>query len=176
MIQTPLDKTAFIPFSNLIVDTQDLYRMVNDLTTVQRSLFKDKEGTISDKSKDFLASSLTNVFVEVEKRGLEPAGDAKQQEFVKTLIEYLKNLSVVKITLAFGPTTNFLQRINTEISNEIGNKAVLDIVVNQFIIGGAVFEYNGKVRAYTLEEKLDTAVIALIKSEGTISRKSEVSH
>lgn len=163
MIKTAFDQSAFLPFANLIVDTEGLYRMINDLSMVQRSLFKNKEGTIADKSRDFLASDIVSVFAEVEKSGLVPSGDAKQQEFVRDLVAYLRDLPVVKLTLAFGPTENFLSRINLQISTAIGRKAVLDVVVNEYIMGGAIFEYMGKVRQDTLNEKLSSVVGELVK-------------
>ena len=162
MIKSAFDQSAFIPFANLVVDTNGLYRMINDLATVQRSLFKNKEGTISEKSKDFLVSDLALVFAEVEKNGLEPPGDAKQQEFVRDLITFLRDLPVVKLTIAFGPTTTFLSRVNQQISTVIGRKAVLDVVVNEYIMGGVIFEYNGRVRQDTLDEKLNKTVADLV--------------
>lgn len=165
MIKSAFDQSAFIPFANLIVDTNGLYRMINDLTMVQRALFKNKEGTIADKSRDFLASDLTDVFAEVEKNGLVPAGDAKQQEFIRDLIDYLRDLPVVKLTLAFGPTGNFLSRVNQQISTIVGRRTVLDVVVNEYIMGGAIFEYKGKVRQDTLGEKLNNTVAELVRRQ-----------
>lgn len=165
MIKSEFDQTAFIPFSNLIVDTNGLYRMINELTTVSRSLFKNIEGMISEKSRDFLASDLVNVFLEVEKGGLEPAGDAKQQEFVNDLILYLRDLPIVKVTIAFGPTNTYLARINQQISTMIGRKVVLDVLVNEYIMGGAIFEYNGRVKRDTLDDKLAKTVTELVSKQ-----------
>lgn len=167
MIKSEFDQSAFIPFSNLIVDTNDLVRTINELTTVSRSFFKNREGTISEKSRDFLASDLVNVFAQIEKTGSVPVDDAKQQEFVTDLIAYLRDLPIVKLTIAFGPTTTYLTRVNQQISQIIGRKTVLDVLVNKKIMGGVIFEYKGRVKQDTLDDKLTKTVTELVKRQMT---------
>ena len=165
MIKSEFDQSSFLPFSNLIVDTNDLIRTLNELASVSRSFFKNREGTISEKSRDFLASDLVNVFAQVEKTGMVPIGDSKQQEFVTDLIAYLRDLPIVKLTLAFGPTTTFITRINQQISQMVGRKIVLDVLINKKIMGGVIFEYKGRVKQETLDEKLTKTVTELVSKQ-----------
>lgn len=165
-------ESAFVPFANTICETRDLWRLFDQIANVERFLFRGKEGTIAQKASDYLPSNLAAIFSEIEKAGLEPQGDQQQKEFLAELVLYLKLLPQVKITLAFEPTNSFVTALNSDISNQIGQKAVLDVCVNQYIMGGAIFEYKGKVLKDTLEERLNT-VVAGLTAELELGRKKK---
>jgi len=156
--------TAFIPFVNKVNDAAELPQLLADLNNIARFLFKGKEGTIFDKAKDFIPSYLVPIFQELEKAGLEPQGEGNQQKFLNELILYLGKLPRVKITLAFEPTRDLINNLNGLISQEADKKVILEIIVNQFIVGGAIFEYRGKVFKDTLEDKLNSSLFNLIRN------------
>lgn len=164
-----LSKTvAFKPFENSIYELRGLLSMLDDLALIERALFRGKEGTISSKAKDFSTSSIIAIFEELEKTGLEPYTERQQLKFLKDLIAYLKTLPTVKVTFAFAPTTTFVQKISNDISNVLGKKALLDITVDQFIVGGALFEFQGKTSGMILKEKLEEV---LFKKLGAINER-----
>lgn len=161
---------AFKPFENFIYDTRGLLRMMDDLALIERSLFRDKEGPISAKAKDFTTSSVISLFEDVEKTGLEPASEQKQLKFLKDLEEYLKSLPQVKINLAFAPTNTFLERLSNQISVIVGKKTLIDLVVNQYLVGGAEFEFRGKISKQTLDIKLEEVLGKLVTGEVVFTR------
>lgn len=149
---------AFKPFENSIYDLRGFLRMNDDLELIERSLFRGKEGTISFKARDFTTSGIIALFEDIEKAGLEPATDQKQKKFLQDLISYLKTLPVLKVTLAFSPTNTFLERLGNQISTIVGVKTLLDVVVDEYIVGGAIFEFKGKISKQTLDEQLEGAL------------------
>jgi len=146
---------AFKPFENSIFDMRGLLGILDDLTLIERSLFRDKEGTISSKARDYTSSGVIAIFEDLEKTGIEPADDSKQLNFLKDLVEYLKGLPVVKVTLAFSPTNTYLEKLSNTISGYSNKKAILDLTIDEHIVGGAIFEYGGKVSSSTLDARLD---------------------
>ena len=46
------ESVAFSPFVNSIYDTEGLLRFLDEITLIQRSLFRDKGGPISVKARD----------------------------------------------------------------------------------------------------------------------------
>ncbi len=150
--------SAFKPFESIIFDTRALLRILDDLALIERSLFRAKEGFISQKARDFTTSSTLLLFDEIEKMGAEPTGDKNQLNFLHDLIEYLKRLPQVKVTLAFSPTNNFIEKISTQISNLLGKKAILDVLVDEYIVGGAVFEFEGRISRQTLDIQLESVL------------------
>lgn len=171
MIKSAFDTTVFIPFDNMVFDTRQMYNLVDHLEGVKRFLFKDKEGTISQKAEMFLSSNLDVIFKDMEQRGLEPAGDAKQQQFLTEIVHHLKRLPAVKVNLAFEPSVTFLNFMASAVSAQIGYKVLLDILVDQFIVAGATFEYGGKYVDYTLAVTIDNFIGNYTKG---MAKKSDI--
>ncbi len=155
-------ETAFGAFANTIYDVNDLSRLVDELNLVERSLFKDEAGTIYDKARDYLSGGVLSIFEQIEKAGLEPEGDQKQLQFLKDLVSFLNNLATIKVTIAFEPTRSFVMRLNNQISASIGKKCVLDIVIDESVIAGAVFEYKGKAVEKTLKSDLYNVLVTMV--------------
>lgn len=149
------DKTIYIPFLALVWDTSDVHNIEQQTESIKRFLFKGKEGTIVEKAGPVLSGTMAKILKEFEERGLEPKDDDRQQRFLESILEFLKSIPRVKITLAFEPSITFIRRLNDEISKEVGQKVILDIIINQFIVAGATFEYNGKIRDLSLAQKID---------------------
>ncbi len=164
MTKIQFDKAVFIPFVGTVYDTNGMYLLIEQLEGLKRFLFKDKEGTISRKAGTFLSSNIASILSQLETLGLEPADDEKQLQLLDAIIEYLTNMPRVKVTLAFEPSITFVNKLNSVVSKEIGQKVILDISVNQFIFAGAVFEYNGKVRDYSLGQKVDDYIGGYIRN------------
>lgn len=164
MTKIQFDKAVFIPFVSTVYDTNGMYLLIEQLEGLKRFLFKDKEGTISQKAGTFLSSNIASILSQLETLGLEPADDEKQLQLLDAIIEYLTNMPKVRVTLAFEPSITFVNKLNGVISKELGQKVILDISVNQFIFAGAVFEYNGKVKDYSLGQKVDDYIGGYIRN------------
>lgn len=153
---------AFSPFVNSIYDIGGLMTLLEEISLIQRTLFRGKEGLISQNAKDFTTGNIITIFEELEKTGLEPVTDQKQMKFLQDLVVYVKKLPIVKVSIAFEPTNTFLIKLNSQISVVLGKKIILDIVINQYLVGGAVFEYSGKVGRYTLDNELENVLKKLV--------------
>jgi hypothetical protein len=166
MTKIQFDKAVFIPFVSSVYDTNGMYLLIEQLEGLKRFLFKDKdkEGTISRKAGTFLSSNIASILGQLETLGLEPQDDEKQLQLLDAIIEYLTNMPKVKVTLAYEPSITFVNKLNGIISKEVGQKVILDISINQFIFAGAVFEYNGKVKDYSLGQKVDDYIGGYIKN------------
>lgn len=157
-MKSVFSEAAFIPFGSIVSDTNDLYRLIEQVEGLSRFLFRDKQGPISIKAGEYLTSNLAIIFKEIEDRGLEPATDDKQADFLRALADYIKNIPLVKITLAFDPKLEFVAQLNREITAVAGCKVVLDISVDESIVGGAKFEYKGKYWSSTLEVQITQVI------------------
>ena len=167
---TAISNTHFTAFASTIYDVTGLNRLNEQLNLIERSLFKDKKGTISSKARDYLSGRIISIFEEIEKAGLEPIEDQKQLQFIKDLVRYVRSLPVVKVTIAFEPTHSFIMKLNNQISASVGKKVILDTIIDEDVIGGAIFEHNGRISEQTLRTKLHDSLEVLV--ERAYSQKS----
>lgn len=158
-------KKEFAVFASSINDTKGLYRLIDQLSSINKNLYHNLSGTIVSKTKGFLSPNLETIFGYLEEQGLEPEGDTPQKQFLEEIITELKSVPMVKITLAFEPDDSFTAKINETISSLAGQKVILDILVNHHIVGGAVVEYQGKFRDYSMEPRVDQYLKDELKKE-----------
>lgn len=158
-------KKEFQVFASSIYDTKGLYRLIDQLSSVNKNLYHNMEGTIVTKARQFLSPNLMTIFGYLEEQGLEPSGDEAQKKFIEEIIDNLKTIPQVRLTLAFEPDDSFIARINDEISHQANQKIILDIIVNHHIVAGVVCEYQGKYKDYSQESKVDKYLSALVKKE-----------
>lgn len=143
-------------FLSGIKDTKGLYRLIDQLESITKELYHNQDGTITQKLKGKLLSSIEAIFAWLEQNNLEPKGDGEQKAFIEELVSYLKKIPQVKITLAFEPDDLFTAKLNDQISNLVGQKIILDIDVNHHIVGGVVLEYQGKHHDYSVEPRVNS--------------------
>lgn len=158
-------KKEFAIFLSSINDTKGFYRLIDQLNSVNKNLYHNMTGTIAVKCKAFLGPNLETNFGYLEEQGLEPEGDGAQKQFVEEIIKELKAVPQVRITLAFEPDDSFTAKLNEEISRQIGQKVILDILVNHHIVAGIVVEFLGKYKDYSLESKVDEYLKETLKKE-----------
>lgn len=158
-------KKEFSVFASSINDTKGLYRLIDQISAINKNLYHNLSGTIVSKTRGFLPPNLAAIFGYLEEQRLEPEGDGPQKQFLEEIISELKTIPVVKITLAFEPDDNFTSKLNETISTQAGQKVILDILVNHHIVGGIVVEYQGKFKDYSLEPKVDAYLKETVKQE-----------
>lgn len=157
-MRTQFDVSCFLPFLALVADRGDLFRLVEQIEGLFRFLFRDKPGPITTKAGEYLTPNLAAVFREVEEKGLEPKEDDKQSDFLYALIDFLKKVPQVKMTLAFEPSISFVDRLNLAITKAAGKKIILDIKVDPRIVAGALFEYQGKYFDGSMQKPIEAFV------------------
>lgn len=148
-------KAEFQIFSKGISDSKSLYRLMDKLADISKELYHNKSGGITQKITG-LSPSLSAIFSYLEQKGLEPSGDSAQKTFIEEIINSLKEIPIVHVTLAFEPDESFKLRLNEEISSQAQRKIVLDMNINHHIVGGVILEFKGKYKDYSLEPNVDS--------------------
>ena len=87
---------------------------------------------------------------EIAEKGLDL--EAKEASELK---KKLHALPEIKLEIAFLPKDNFISGISRWLEKEIGQKVILDITVNPKVVAGAIIEYQGNWRDFSLAKKID---------------------
>jgi len=78
-----------------------------------------------------------------------------EKEEASKLEKKLRSLPEIKLEIAFSPNNDFLNRISQWLEKELGQKIILDITVNPKVTAGAIIEYQGNWRDFSLAKKID---------------------
>jgi F0F1-type ATP synthase delta subunit len=79
-----------------------------------------------------------------------------QKDYLKKLEAELEKIKIVRLTLAFDPTEEFLDKITDWIQKNVGQGYVLEVNIEPAIIAGARIEFEGKFFDFSLQKSLKT--------------------
>ena len=97
----------------------------------------------SSESLEILTAQEKTLFENIVKNNPDSNTDSNISTQAQFVSEYLNNLPVVRLTIAFTPNIAFERKLADLISNKLRN-VLLDIIVDPEILGGSVLEYAGK--------------------------------
>lgn len=125
--------------NQLLIDVQDLAKSVNQLD--EKGLVKRMENCTNIKLVTFLKNELPKI----EKNQIPV--------YFEELEGAIRNVLVVEMEFAWDPEYRFLQEVSSKISELLGKKTVIQMVVNKELLGGAKITYSGKIIDYSILAK-----------------------
>ena len=81
-----------------------------------------------------------------------------KRNYLNGLLEALTGLDVVKLTLAFEPTSISIDKFWSKIVEITGRHVLLDIFYKPRILGGAHVSSGGEYKDFSLEKALDAEI------------------
>lgn len=115
-------------------------------------------------SRGPLLSAFGNIFPPLVLQSLTPfssqggsqsISDSALVEYVKSLINILKTAKVLRISLAFEPSVEFLHVLHTRVVSMTGVPTVINIALDKKIIGGCLLSYDGYYKDLSLTSYID---------------------
>lgn len=88
------------------------------------------------------------------------------KSFFQQIFTAIEQLPSISLTIAISPTTALLQVISSWVALNLKTFMLLDISVDKSLGGGAIIEYRGNFKDYSLRKKL-----RILSEQGGISGK-----
>lgn len=90
------------------------------------------------------------------KKALAKTKDRDQaRDFLQKLKNKLQSLKTFKLTISFEPTDEIIDKLYEWIKTNIKDNVILEIYHDKTILGGAIIDYEGFYKDYTLKKMLD---------------------
>ena len=137
-----------------IFTKEDCISTLEEISQLQQLVFKSQE-SLSKKSENLVSRNLYQFFLFLETKGKIGLSQKEQFDFLEELKDCLKNLSVLKLEIAFLPSQKTIEKIDHWLKKEVGKEIILDIYFNQMVVGGAILEYGGKYLNLSLVKEID---------------------
>lgn len=142
------DKTCSEIVSALARTRTEANLLLEELDLLSRALYKTgTEDFESVLSRDIRAKTANAISMAV-------VGSDKEA-FIKSLKAKIESLSYLGLTIAFEPSLEIIGRLNLWIQQNLGQGVALDITINKSILGGAIIEYKGKIKSFTILSDVD---------------------
>jgi hypothetical protein len=104
-----------------------------------------------------LSGKVRAKFAEIFRKGL--SGSSDRLSYLNGLSDNLNALKVLKMTLAFEPTSSFIDKLNYFVRQNAGKDIILDIISDPTIGGGAIITYEGNYRDFSLVRFMEIELV-----------------
>jgi len=141
-----------------LITTKDVGVLQNRLTELKQKIYSGSKTLDQYISEIFINDQRSLFYNFLSEKQIESLDPVRIEEAIDELLNNISEISVVTLRVAFFPGREVLSQVLTIIQEASKFKTVLDIIVLDQIIGGAIFEYNGIEFAETIEEKIERGV------------------
>lgn len=136
---------------------EDVLSLMEEINELQKTIFKNQTTENGIFKKEMPDSDLKKRIFKMENE------EMKNQKDILSFLEELKTcvleLPTIRLKLAFQPSNDFLKKIGSWLKKETGKKIIMEIIVDQKIIGGLTMEYEGKYVDFSLRKKMENLEI-----------------
>jgi len=151
-------KKTFEDLAKKIKTKEELIFYLEEIAQVRQIIFKDKEVSLSKKVEGKVSGEFKKFLERLEKEEVISKNPEQQSSFFQELEKYLQSLPEIKLEIAFSPDDNSLNRISQWFEKELGQKIILDLIINPRVVGGAIIDYRGNWRDFSLAKKIDQLI------------------
>ena len=149
----------FKDFAEKIRTREELIFFLEEIARVRQIIFKDKEVSLSKKMEGKVSRELKKFLESLEKEGVISGSRERQSAFLEKLEKELQSLPEIRLEIAFSPGDDFLNKISQWFEKELSQKIILDLTINPKVVGGAIIEYQGKWRDFSLAKEIDQLIL-----------------
>jgi len=139
---------------DFLVTKSDVAKFVSQLDKLEQSLFNIHESIEMKAEEIFSHDELDAVKSLLKSQGVSFDSRELVRQFIHELVASLNGASSLNLIVAIEPTEKTLREISAWISQNNNVKVFLNLKVDPNIIGGAVIEYNGSYRDYSLKKRV----------------------
>jgi len=147
------------PFEALIsqIKTKDeLYLLLDEIEEAKRRVYQYKQtDNLSAKVGETASVKFHDLIIGLEKQGVLSKSAASQNSCLVKLKKHLTNLPEIKLIIAFRPRQEFIDELSSWLKDATGQTILIDLTIQESIIGGLRLEYGGEYRDYSLVKKLE---------------------
>ncbi|KKT73870.1 MAG: hypothetical protein UW69_C0056G0005 [Microgenomates group bacterium GW2011_GWA2_44_7] len=137
-----MDKTALF---EVIQSKTDLQEVLNQIDELIASLYQQKD-----------PKSMPEAFVQLaQSRKVDLNNPEQAESFFLGLKKELTQIPQLGLTLAFAPSKEYITALSNWVHTNVGKNLILDITVDESILGGTTISFNGHYKDLSLNKALD---------------------
>lgn len=139
---------------DFLVTKGDVAQFVSQLDRLEQSLFNVHESIEKKAEEIFSHDELEALKTLMKNQAISFENRDQVRQFIHELVTGLNTALSLNLVVAIEPTEKTLREISAWISQNNNVKVFLNLTVDPSIIGGAVIEYNGSYRDYSLKKRV----------------------
>lgn len=147
----------FLPITTTLLTTADRTMFLWSLKKMEEEFYRTKEQSLSAAVPRIFPKKQAEAILSFCKSNAISLDDfAQVEQLIKTLTEQVTALPVLSVTLSFEPSEETINLLATWVQSNIGHAVLLDIHLDKTILGGAILEWRGIYKDFSLLKKVDS--------------------
>lgn len=152
-----------------IYTKEELESFLDQLNTFSLEIYKGDGGDINKileekfdyRFSEFMRNEMKNAGIKLksDKKGISGTQLDQLRNLAKELHNSIRSVPKLQLVLAFNPTEAFIKKLFSWVGSNVGEGVVLDIMLDQKILGGAVVTFNGKYKDYSVLKKFQNSEV-----------------
>jgi F0F1-type ATP synthase delta subunit len=139
---------TYTTVTETILTTNEAKQVLSALEQSLNTLYSSKnKGSLFENLSPDIRDELVAAFQDEK---IDLADKKKVDVYIKGLIEYLKTLQSVILTVAYRPSQKQVEQLQGWLQKNVPKKLLLEIKVDPAITAGAKVEYNGIYKNYSI--------------------------
>ena len=135
--------------------TREVDDLALEIDTLMEQIYESEKMSLEKALTSISSAPAKKIRDIFEKNKLNIDDKKLVSDFLDTLKSLIRKFKVIKLILAFDPTRKTIEKIHGFISDNIGIGYILDIEVDESILGGATVAFNGKYKDHSMRKALD---------------------
>lgn len=149
-------QSYFDPVFAYIRTTEEAAELVNHIDLLLAKIYMTQKDPFEKIAYALLEPEIAKVIQDIfVKKQLSWSNAEEVKSFLTSLKSALKGFDVLTITLPYQPTSEDITAFSTWVKTNLGTTILLEVHIDQSLIGGAVIVYKGIYVDQTLQKKLD---------------------
>lgn len=142
--------------NNIKVYTKDEYiDLIEKSNRALNEMYKTDIKPINVFEEIFTENELEELFEYYKENSLSYDSPQKAVEAIMKYIKNLKSMKKMSIKMAYEAPIEHIEKFKNILAHNSKENLVIIYEIDQSIIGGAIFEFNGKYSDYSLKDTVD---------------------
>lgn len=148
---------TYLPILATLQTTTDRMMLQRSLEKMEEKLFQTKGKSISELITCFFPKKQADSILSLCRTNAISLDNSPQvEQFIKTLAKQMNDLPVLNVTLAFEPSEETITLLSTWVQSNIGHGVLLGIQIDKTILGGAIVQWQGIYKDFSLLKTIDS--------------------
>ena len=140
--------------------TEDLNELSFEIDNLLSSIFETNNQSFDKALKSISIDTAKKINDAISKNGINTANKELIRNFLDGLKKLLGKFKTIRLIISIDPSHNVIENIHNWVVSNLGEGYLLDIETNQNLLGGAIIEFDGKYKYFTVKKDLENVFLS----------------
>jgi len=140
--------------------TEDLNELSFEIDNLLSSIFETNNQSFDKALKSISIDTAKKINDAISKNGINTANKELIRNFLDGLKKLLGKFKTIRLIISIDPSHNVIENIHNWVVSNLGEGYLLDIETNQNLLGGAIIEFDGKYKDFTVKKDLENVFLS----------------